>query len=244
MLWKKIIKYTGITLLIMFALIGLTVTTVIIHFTQNPDFYLNNKFILEKAYDLTGFAYTNFGKDNSDELRQIAVNFTSNCYARNITLNNQSLISYCDEGFCTRTYCSAKSIYEHLRDSRYIATSKFKIVQDPLETYEQGGDCKSNSILVVGLLDNLGIESRVDCNVEKEHCIAIVYSEELPNIKYVVDIAQKKFAYMTINENPWEKLYSKVDGNVTKNEPVFLRIYDFYGSMLSNASLSSELTMV
>jgi len=135
-----------------------------------------------------------FARVHSTELRNIALNLTS--YSG-------------DDSFMF-----ADQIAENLGHVRYSLPSLFNQIQDPLVTYQQGGDCKNSAILFSGMMLNLGYKSQVWCNIE--HCVSKVDGgKRYPGMYMVVDLASDASYVFNNTQNYW-------DDNVT---PVWAKDY-------------------
>jgi len=93
---------------------------------------------------------------DSNYLRQLSINATSNC----------------DGDMNTYSYCYASNIYEELDSLRYVPASQYKLLNSAENTYFYGGDCKHMSQLYVAMLKSVGFSAQVLC--KEDHCVAYV----------------------------------------------------------------------
>ena len=135
--------------------------------------------------------YTKFAKVYDDELREIAMNFSSNCKGGN-------------------SECYVHSIYNKLSRLKYIPASRYKILYEPIYVLNNGGDCKNTASLFVGLLHSMGFDAEVDCNLDFNHCIAKVpIKESWANIDdfefyHVIDLTIPNMRRVSKNKDVWE----------------------------------------
>lgn len=122
-------------------------------------------------------------------MREIAINLTDKCN------NSYSL-------------CYAKELYSNLLDIRYISSSKYQLLYNPIYTYNtKSGDCKNVATLYVSLLESIGVQSEVVCSYKYNHCIAkvpIKYNWERDYEKYIViDLAVKpsEYGFVVLNKS-------------------------------------------
>jgi hypothetical protein len=136
-----------------------------------------------------------FASKHSVELRAIALNLTS--YSG-------------DDPFMF-----ADQIAENIGHVRYSLPSLFNQIQDPLVTYQQGGDCKNSAMMFSGLMLNLGFRSQVWCNVDKKHCVSkIDGGKRYPGMYMVVDLAADASYVFNNSQNYWDDA-----------EPVWMKSY-------------------
>ena len=116
----------------------------------------------------------------SDDLRAVSINATKGCV-------NDS----------TSSFCYTLELYDFLvnpenRDNRYVPSSLFNFVQDVDFVYDYSGDCKEVSVMFVAMMRSLGFKSRVDCDVDKGHCVAVIQNyneyEKVDDDVFVVDL--------------------------------------------------------
>jgi len=138
---------------------------------------------------------TDFAGENVNELRHIALNYTDY------------------DG--SNSFGFAEDLFMNMPRIRYVRSSVFQQIYDPLETLEYGGDCKNSAVLFVGLMKSVGHDAWVECNLKELHCVTIVphkiNGKEL-NEYAVIDLTSD--TYSTYNNdvdhwiNPGKTTYS------------------------------------
>ena len=127
---------------------------------------------------------------DTEELRRVAINVTELCV----------------EERSTNSYCYAKHIYNHLDDMRYVPASYFKMIVDPEDIYEYGGDCKNMAFLYVAMMKSVGFTARMECRMAEEHCVVVVPRvvdfEKQPGFA-VVDLTIPGFYAMDDGDDIW-----------------------------------------
>lgn len=142
---------------------------------------------------------TEYARANDDELREVALEMTKEC----------------DGG---DSYCYARALFLNLSRIRYVPTSKYKNIYEPLYTLENGNDCKNQVVLFVSLMHSLGFEARASCNLEHQHCMTVIPHYRIPDRLpgyLVVDLTVPILIHMDDDEDEWsyvkkiKELYGK-----------------------------------
>jgi len=134
--------------------------------------------------------FESFARANDYELREIALNFTSECDT-------------------SGSYCRAYYIYLELEKLHFVLPSKYKILYYPQYTLDNGGDCKNLAILYYSLLNSVGIENEIICSYTYNHCInkvpitSFTVGEEWSEY-IIVDLANDEFIIANRTEDIWE----------------------------------------
>lgn len=142
----------------------------------------------------TSSALTFSSKVDTNYLREISIDVTSNCQTNNLESN---------------AYCHGYTIFKNLSNIRYVPASFYKLLEDETDTYLQGGDCKHMSMLYVSMMRSLGFDAYIHCNQNKNHCVAIlpnVHNYERLNGYIVVDLTVPGFYEMSSGTSPWDYL--------------------------------------
>lgn len=130
-------------------------------------FFMGSSFFTDPYLN---FEFTHFAKQHTDELRAIALNYT--------TYDGPDSFEF------------AKDLATNMDRVRYVHSSKFKQMYDPLTVLEQGGDCKNSAILFVGMMLSCGHNAYVKCSEEHRHCVSYI-----PHIKN----GQRQKEYMIVD---------------------------------------------
>ena len=132
--------------------------------------------------------------------------FTPNSEIRGFTIN---ITSGCGED----DYCRIVTAYNYFRDNplEYVYGGTTKQMYSPEETLEfYGGDCKSLSVFFASMMNNVGIFSRVDCDMDHNHCVTYVYPRRMG--KYVVvDLTAPFIMELNKNVSYWDEI-DKING--------------------------------
>jgi hypothetical protein len=147
------------------------------------------------VYTISNLGLTMYANKHSDELRHIALNSTT--YDGN------------------NPYYFIIDLLENLPHIRYVYPSFSRLIYNPNETYQYGGDCKNQAIMLVSILHSVGHEAYVDCNLLEHHCVVKVpFKEsffEYGRTYMIVEMTDinKYIATVYFNEiNHWEQPYN------------------------------------
>lgn len=126
---------------------------------------------------------TKYARSHALELRSVAMNWTEDCM-------------FWDKS------CSVYNIYDHmLNETKYVYKSKYKIFYRPDYILETGGaDCMGLSTVYVALLHSIGIDATVDCNINYNHCVAVVPNKDT---YFRVDVAKKSLQTRNNDVDVW-----------------------------------------
>ncbi len=112
---------------------------------------------------------TFFGTMSSGIMFKMA-GYQSKFDARAYALNHTSL-----DG--RDSYEFAKQLFYNMPHLRYVPASFFKPIPRYEDIISYGGDCKAFATLFVKLMNEAGYRSVVDCNLDKQHCVAKIFYE-------------------------------------------------------------------
>ena len=105
----------------------------------------------------------------------------------------------------------ALDIASHLGQIRYVPVSKYVYLQDAMYTYEHGGDCKSDAILLRALLEVTGIPNKIDCDIINEkHCTNKIYHNSKDQYM-IIDLTGGIYRIFKDSTNHWEDPWITVD---------------------------------
>lgn len=85
-------------------------------------------------------------------------------FLRHYVLNHTNYTGYDSFGF-------AENLFVNMPNLRYVAVGKDTTIYDHRETLEYGGDCKGMSALFVAMMNSVGYDAYVDCNLIEKHCV-------------------------------------------------------------------------
>lgn len=143
--------------------------------------YLGPDFVMDTALN-AGYYHNNMKQD--DELRVLAMDITKEC-----------------EG--SHVMCFSRELFDNVSQIRYVPTSKYRQLYDPLYVYEYGGDCKNTANMMVALHKSLGFTAFVECNHTAEHCVAIVRDDFNDNF-ILIDLTIPLFTTIDDVQEVWE----------------------------------------
>ena len=97
------------------------------------------------------------------------------------------------------TFCYAHGVFMHINHLEYVPASIISPVQNPLYTYKHGGDCKNTALLYSTMLRSVGINARMVCSIDYEHCVTKVpYNRD----KYfIVDLTYNEEGFWVMDGN-------------------------------------------
>ena len=99
--------------------------------------------------------------------------------------------------------CYIEKLYRNVSSIRYVPSSDIKPIQSPLFTYYNGGDCKNTAFMFTYMLKSLGIYSRLDCSLEKAHCVAVVPLKDY-DYYFVADLTMPILSEMNGSVDAWD----------------------------------------
>jgi len=152
-------------------------------------YYMNkSNFLLDDFNAIVSDKFTEFAIEHDDELREIALEFSKGC----------------EGGF---PLCYVNSIYNNLENVSYIPTSKYRILYEPIYVLNTGGDCRNTATLVVALINSIGFEANVDCDLKEMHCVAVIplitYGYNTYQEKAIVDLARHEIKIIHKDVDIW-----------------------------------------
>lgn len=107
----------------------------------------------------------NLGDEVQQKLNTFAMQHTQEL--RNLTLD----ITTYDGGDSLQMTLDLAS---HMKRIRYVFSSKYQMLNEPMDTYNKGGDCKNSAALFVAMMQSVGYEATIDCSIKDSHCVARV----------------------------------------------------------------------
>jgi hypothetical protein len=120
------------------------------------------------------FNTLNYAKQYNAELRDLALNLT-------YPVNGED------------PFVIADKLAEGLGRVRYVLPSPFQMIQDPIETYNKGGDCKNTAIFFSAMMTTLGFKSTVICDVGHDHCVSKIMGRgDYSNMYMIMDLASAR----------------------------------------------------
>lgn len=136
------------------------------------------------------YVFTEFARQNDYQLRDVALNLTSKC------------------GRGPHSECYARELFTGLRNIKYLPTSKYVVLYDPIYVLDHGGDCRNTAALYTSLMHSIGFESTVVCDLDYNHCVSKVplmtYGQTEYSKYLIADLSYTSLKVYNKSENFWK----------------------------------------
>jgi hypothetical protein len=118
-------------------------------------------------------------------------------------------------------FMAADQIVKNMPRIRYVLPSLAEPIQDPIYTYEKGGDCKNSAILFSGMMMTLGYNSYPWCNLKYEHCVSkMVWGDQY----MVVDLTSDDIFVFSKDVDYWEYAFNN-NSSIEVGVPIWHKRY-------------------
>lgn len=139
--------------------------------------------------------YRELNEPFAEELRNITTDYTAYCWGDNST-------------------CYAIELFKRVAPIRYLPASYYEPLDNPIWVWQHGGDCKNTANMYTAMLNSVGIQAKMSCNLEYRHCMTVVneiYRGWDQGSYLVVDLTVPAIWRLYDYQDPW--LYWLMDQN-------------------------------